>query len=73
MLLHKITALGGNPSMQRTSLWKTAEVKATKKDAKASEDIEAGKTYTIWVARKDGFTQKGKPDNAGEWFAVEKE
>ena len=73
MLISKITSLGGNPSMQRTSLWKTAEVQATEKDATSNEDIEAGKTYQVWVARKDGFTQKGKPVSAGEWFAIEKE
>ena len=73
MLLDKITSLGGNPSMQRTSLWKTVEVQASAKDAKETEDIEAGKTYTVWVARRDGFTQKGKPVEKGSWFAIEKE
>ena len=75
MLLDKIKSLGGDPAKQRLGLWRTSDITIEAADAETANkhELEVGKTYTIWVARKNGTTAKGKPVKAEEWFAIEKE
>ena len=69
MIKELLPKLGGVLTQKRESLWATSTFVATKDDV-AYGCIEGNK-YTLWVAQKDGSTQKGSPVAKGDWFLVE--
>ena len=69
MIKNLLPQLGGELTQRRESLWATKSFVATTDDAEFG--CIAGKTYTLWVAQKDGNTQKGSKVSKGDWFVVE--
>lgn len=69
MIKNLLPQLGGELTQRRESLWATKSFVATADDAEFG--CIAGKTYTLWVAQKDGNTQKGSKVSKGDWFVVE--
>jgi len=60
---------GGVVAQRRGSLWASQEFVATEDDAAYGCVID--KSYTLWVAQRDGATQKGSKVTKGDWFVVE--
>lgn len=69
MISTLLPQLGGELSQYREKLWATKTFVATADDAEYG--CIAGKTYVLWVAQKDGKTQKGSDVKKGDWFVVE--
>ena len=69
MISTLLPQLGGVLTQRRESLWKTIGFVAT------ADDVEhgciVGKSYVLWVAQKEGKTQRGTNVNKGDWFIVE--
>ena len=70
MIKELLPQFGGVLTQRRESLWATKDFIATEDDAEFG--CLVGKTYTLWVAQKDGKTQLGKNITKGDWFTVEK-
>lgn len=70
MIKNLLPQFGGVLTQRRESLWATKDFIATKDDTEFG--CLVGKTYTLWVAQKDGKTQSGKDVIKGDWFTVEK-
>ena len=69
MLNTLIPQLGGAVAQRRESLWATTEFIADITDT--TYGCVIGKKYTLWVAQRDGATQKGSKVTKGDWFVVE--
>ena len=69
MITNLLSEMGGVIAQKRESLWATRSFTATKDDVAFGCVI--GKTYTLWVAQKEGKTQSGNPVAKGDWFCVE--
>jgi hypothetical protein len=63
-----VPQLGGVIAQRRESLWATVEFIADQTDT-AYGCVIGGK-YTLWIAQKDGKTQKGSDVTKGDWFVV---
>ena len=60
---------GTTAAMRIESLWKTTGFTAEETDSQFG--AVPGRKYVLWVAQKDGKSQKGKPITKGQWFFVE--
>jgi len=69
MLQNLIIQLGGAIAQRRESLWATTVFTAVAADV--AYGCVAGNKYTLWVAQRDGATQKGSKVTKGDWFIVE--
>lgn len=69
MIKSLLPQLGGVLEQRRESLWATRTFVATADDAE--HGCIVGKTYVLWVAQKDGKTQRGTDVKKGDWFTVE--
>lgn len=69
MIKQLLPTLNGVLSQRRESLWATRTIIATADDAEFG--CVVGKTYVLWVAQKDGKTQRGSDVKKGDWFVVE--
>lgn len=64
-----VVQLGGVLTQRRESLWATTVFVADATDA--TYGCIVGVKYTLWVAQRDGETQKGSKVTKGDWFTVE--
>lgn len=64
-----VPQLGGVIAQRRESLWATMTFVADATDT--AYGCIVGKNYTLWVAQRDGATQKGSKVTKGDWFVVE--
>ena len=64
-----VPQLGGNIAQRRESLWATQEFVADATDVEFG--CKVGQKYVLWVAQRDGATQKGSKVTKGDWFVVE--
>lgn len=69
MISTLLPQLGGKLSQRRESLWATKTFVATADDVE--HGCTVGKSYVLWVAQKDGKTQRGSDVKKGDWFVVE--
>jgi len=69
MLTQKLQAAGAVINQKRESLWSTFNHLAVAGDE--AFGLVVGKTYTIWVAQKNGTTKSGSAVTKGDWFPVE--
>lgn len=69
MIEKLLPVLGGELTQRRESLWKTQSFIATADDVE--HGCTVGKSYVLWVAQKDGKTQRGTDVKKGDWFTVE--
>ena len=70
MIEKLLPQFGGVLTQKRESLWATTEFIATPEDV--AHGCTVGKTYVLWVAQKEGTTQRGSSVKKGDWFTVEK-
>ena len=70
MIESLLPQLGGVLTQRRESLWATQTFVATAEDVVYGCTI--GKNYELWVAQREGATQKGSKVAKGDWFVVEK-
>ena len=68
MIKTLLPELGGVLTQRRESLWATKDFTATTEDEQYG--LEVGKTYTLWVAQKNGTTTTGREVTKGDWFVV---
>lgn len=69
MIQALLPSLGGIVTQRRESLWATSTFTADTTDTVFG--CVAGKSYTLWVAQKDGETKSGSKVTKGDWFVVE--